>query len=182
MAPRTKPVKQMTPTREYDYGVGNASHARWAIRHYELVVRWFKANRSTTLNSSDPYTSFVAHSALEHARVSLKDHRWLLRQAESWRDEGWRRMHPAPAIPHLKGWLCIHSYEGSWTDSGDPYWGGLQMDRGFMDTYGKDFQKRFHGLANVWPVWAQMAAAERAYSSGRGYGPWPNTARYCGLL
>ena len=56
------------------------------------------------------------------------------------------------------------------------------MDRGFMETYGSDFIARFHGYANVWPVWAQMVAAERAYSSGRGYGPWPNTARSCGLL
>jgi hypothetical protein len=85
-------------------------------------------------------------------------------------------------IPHKKGWLCIHSNEGRWTDSGDPYWGGLQMNREFMFTYGRDMIARFHGFANVWPVWAQMAVAERAYSSGRGYGPWPTTARACGLL
>lgn len=78
--------------------------------------------------------------------------------------------------------MCIHSYEGSWTDSGDPYWGGLQMDRLFMAHYGADFEREFHGFANVWPVWAQIAAARRARDSGRGYSPWPNTARMCGLL
>src|SRR5205823_13975611 len=24
--------------------------------------------------------------------------------------------------PHKRQWLCIHRYEGSWSDSGDPYW------------------------------------------------------------
>lgn len=79
-------------------------------------------------------------------------------------------------------WACIHSYEGSWQDAGDPFWGGLQMDRGFMSSYGSDFIRAFHGYANVWPVWAQLRAAERAYYSGRGFYPWPNTARYCGLI
>ena len=37
--------------------------------------------------------------------------------------------------PHKRGWLCIHRFEGSWRDAGDPYWGGLQMDRGFISTY-----------------------------------------------
>jgi hypothetical protein len=27
-----------------------------------------------------------------------------------------------------------------------------------------------------------MWAAERAHRSGRGFYPWPNTARYCGLI
>jgi hypothetical protein len=83
---------------------------------------------------------------------------------------------------HYSAWLCIHSYEGAWNDSGDPYWGGLQMDRGFMATYGSDMIRRYHGFANVWPPLAQMVVAERAFASGRGFSPWPNTARYCGLL
>lgn len=83
---------------------------------------------------------------------------------------------------HYTGWLCIHRYEGSWADSGDPYWGGLQMDRGFMTTYGSDMISRYGGYANVWPPLVQMVVAERAYASGRGFGPWPNTARHCGLL
>jgi hypothetical protein len=86
-----------------------------------------------------------------------------------------------PLIPHERQWECIHQYEGSWSDTGDPYWGGLQMDRSFISSYGWDFIKRFGGYANVWPVWAQMQAAERAYRS-RGFAPWPNTARMCGLL
>lgn len=83
--------------------------------------------------------------------------------------------------PHKRGWLCIHHFEGSWQDSGDPYWGGLQMDRGFMRTYAPAVLLR-RGWANRWTPLEQMWVAERAHRSGRGYNPWPNTARYCGLL
>lgn len=83
--------------------------------------------------------------------------------------------------PHKKGWLCIHRYEGGWADSGDPYWGGLQMDRGFMRTYATPMLL-LRGWANAWTPLEQMWVAERAYRSGRGYYPWPNTARFCGLI
>jgi hypothetical protein len=89
----------------------------------------------------------------------------------------WLAAHP----PHKRGWLCIHRFEGGWSDSGDPYWGGLQMDRGFMSTYAPRFLLR-KGWANRWTPLEQMWVAERAHRSGRGYGPWPNTARSCGLL
>ena len=82
--------------------------------------------------------------------------------------------------PHYNEWLCIHSHEGSWTDSGDPYWGGLQMDRSFMSSYAPPSLLR-KGFANSWTPLEQMWVAERAYRSGRGFGPWPNTARMCGL-
>jgi hypothetical protein len=70
--------------------------------------------------------------------------------------------------PHQRDWLCIHRYEGSWSDSGDPYWGGLQMDRGFMEGYAPhDLLRR--GWANHWSPLEQMWVAERAYHSGRGF-------------
>jgi hypothetical protein len=89
-----------------------------------------------------------------------------------------------PAIP---GWLaddfnCIHRYEGAWTsNTGNGYYGGLQMDLEFQHLYGADFLARF-GTADAWPSWAQLQAAARAYAAGRGFGPWPNTARACGLI
>lgn len=83
-------------------------------------------------------------------------------------------------IAHLTAWLCIHSHEGSWSDAGDPYWGGLQMDRGFMGTYAPRWLLR-RGFANVWTPRQQMYVAEQAYRT-RGFSPWPNTARICGLL
>jgi hypothetical protein len=77
-------------------------------------------------------------------------------------------------------WMCIHGHEGAWTDPNGPYHGGLQMDSGFMATYGGDLLKRY-GTADHWPPAAQVAVAERAYDA-RGFTPWPNTARACGVL
>ena len=88
------------------------------------------------------------------------------------------------AIPNwLHGsFMCIHRFEGGWhANTGNGYYGGLQMDRGFQALYGADFVARW-GTAERWPVWAQLQAAARAYLSGRGFEPWPNTARACGLL
>jgi hypothetical protein len=110
------------------------------------------------------------------ARVSLDSPRGLL----FWRRQARRMMRLAGHPPHKSGWLCIHRFEGSWSDSGDPYWGGLQMDRGFMRSYApRELLRR--GLANRWTPLEQMWVAERAYRT-RGYYPWPNTARYCGLV
>jgi hypothetical protein len=83
--------------------------------------------------------------------------------------------------PHAAAWLCIHNYEGSWTDDGSPYYGGLQMDLGFQRTYGAYLVVR-KGTANRWTPLEQMWVAERALRSGRGFYPWPNSARCCGLI
>lgn len=124
--------------------------------------------------------------------LELRDHRWLLKYSQekltwmcgnsSWilDVKGWYCYnHVAP--PHEGAWLCIHHYEGSWRDSGDPYWGGLQMDRGFMSSYAPNWLLK-KGYAHNWSPLEQMWVAERAYRSGRGFYPWPNTARDCGLL
>ncbi len=89
-----------------------------------------------------------------------------------------------PAIPAWlhDSFMCIHRFEGSWSsNTGNGYYGGLQLDRAFQSLYGPEFLDRF-GTADNWPVWAQLQAAARAYQSGRGFTPWPNTARFCGLL
>jgi hypothetical protein len=83
--------------------------------------------------------------------------------------------------PRLKDWLCIHHYEGSWTDPNAPYYGGLQMDWSFMQAYGPTLL-RTKGTADHWTPLEQIWVAERAYESGRGFYPWPNTARWCGLI
>jgi hypothetical protein len=97
-----------------------------------------------------------------------------------WRAQARRMRRMAAHPPHKAAWRCIHHYEGSWSDSGDPYWGGLQMDRGFMSTYAPRFLLR-RGWADRWTPLEQMWVAERAART-RGFYPWPNTARYCGLL
>jgi len=89
-----------------------------------------------------------------------------------------------PQVPSYleSAFLCIHRYEGAWNaNTGNGYYGGLQMDRAFQGQYGSDYVRRW-GTADGWPAWAQIHAAVRAYQSGRGFYPWPNTARACGLL
>ena len=79
------------------------------------------------------------------------------------------------------GLLCIHRYEGAWnSNTGNGYYGGLQMDYGFMRAYGNRFLHRW-GTANRWPVWAQLQAGRNGFRARRWW-PWPNTARMCGLL
>jgi len=93
-----------------------------------------------------------------------------------------RHGRPAVPAPLLRAFSCIHAYEGAWTaNTGNGYYGGLQMDASFERRYGPDFVRRW-GTADNWPVWAQLQAAVRAYRAGRGFGPWPTTARLCGLI
>ena len=82
--------------------------------------------------------------------------------------------------PHLRDWLCIHHYEGSWSDAGAPYWGGLQMSLSFQERYG-GWLYRMKGTADHWTPLEQIWTAEKARKS-RGFWPWPNTARFCGLI
>jgi hypothetical protein len=98
-----------------------------------------------------------------------------------WKHRAIRARRKAARPPHRPGWLCIHRFEGSWTDPNAPYYGGLQMDVSFQRTYGRELLRR-KGTADHWTPLEQMWVAERAHRSGRGYYPWPNTARYCGLI
>ncbi len=92
-----------------------------------------------------------------------------------------RRSLRAVPYPHRleQQFMCIHSFEGRWDDAGAPYFGGLQMDRDFQLAYGRPYVEAF-GWADRWPVSVQIAVAIRAYLD-RGFAPWPNTRRMCGL-
>ena len=81
-----------------------------------------------------------------------------------------------------RAFICIHRYEGAWNaNTGNGYYGGLQMDWSFMRSYGREYLRRW-GPAHHWPPSVQILVAMRAYNSGRGFNPWPYTARRCGLL
>jgi len=100
------------------------------------------------------------------------------------RDDRIEALQPKPRTPAglLSAFTCIHHYEGAWNaNTGNGYYGGLQLDRRFQSLYGSDFVSKW-GTADNWPTWAQLTAAVRAYQSGRGFYPWPNTARACGLI
>lgn len=75
---------------------------------------------------------------------------------------------------------CIHRYEGAWnSNTGNGYYGGLQMDWSFMSAYGAEYLARW-GTADHWPESVQITVAIRAHET-RGFDPWPNTRRMCGL-
>ena len=109
---------------------------------------------------------------------SLKYAEWV---RALWQGRAMRARRRALHPPHRREFMCIHRFEGSWTDSGAPYYGGLQMDLTFMRTYGRELL-RHKGTADHWTPLEQIWVAEHAYRSGRGFYPWPNTARDCGLI
>jgi hypothetical protein len=104
--------------------------------------------------------------------------RHVLRQ---WRRLAVRAKRRAHNPPHERHWRCLQRHEGPWTDAHDPYWGGLQMDRAFMRQYAPRYLLR-RGWANRWTPIEQMWVGERALRAGRGFYPWPNAARTCGLI
>ena len=112
---------------------------------------------------------------------------WARRYRERTRQlQNARRALTTSASPYGTHWLeraflCIHSKEGPWTIHNPPYDGGLQMDSSFQNSYG-DWAIRAFGSAGNWPISVQLSVAIRAYYSGRGFHPWPNTAKACGLL
>jgi hypothetical protein len=111
-------------------------------------------------------------------RSGTKYRRWVFKL---WRHRALTHRRRAHRPPHYAAWQCIHRFEGAWNDSNAPYYGGLQMDIGFQRAYGAHLLRR-KGTADNWAPVEQMWVAERAYRSGRGFYPWPNTARSCGLI
>jgi hypothetical protein len=112
---------------------------------------------------------------LEHPPRRLAGH------VSVWRRVAKRTWARAKNPPHKSAWLCIHRLEAAWNDPSPPYYGGLQMDLGFQQRYAF-YLLRSKGTANRWSPLEQMWVAERAFRSGRGFYPWPNTAHSCGLL
>lgn len=117
--------------------------------------------------------------AVERRTVGIGYLRWL-RDLWVTRDNRWVRRYNRTA-PKL---LCIHSHEGAWNayNPAGPYYGGLQMDSSFMWAYGADKLAKYGGRdARYWTARDQLAVGFRAVRA-RGFTPWPNTARACGLL
>ena len=109
--------------------------------------------------------------------------RWVL---ALWKRRAARERKAALSVPRRSAWLCIYRHESDprqgWrTRTGNGFYGGLQMTISFQRTYGGHLLRR-KGTADRWTPLEQMWVAERAYRSGRGFYPWPNTARYCGLI
>jgi hypothetical protein len=84
----------------------NIKHARWTL--------WYTRH----------HPQFYTYKAWKN---TVRDHLWLVKYSREKIAEIRASMLP----PHNKLWECIHNGEGSWGDTGDPYWGGLQMHPGW---------------------------------------------------
>ncbi len=119
------------------------------------------------------------NTPLARRTMNLDERRAVLRV---WRARLEKVRRRAYNPPYHRAWLCIHRYEGPWNaNTGNGYYGGLQMDRTFQRQYAPRFLRR-QGLAHRWKPIEQIWVAERARRSGRGFYPWPNAARMCGLI
>lgn len=145
------------------------STAYWsgkARRAEAATARWLTVVRGRPPRQADLTGKMASPQAARHlARV------WHKRESAARR----RATHP----PERSAWYCIHSYEGSWSDANAPYWGGLQMDYSFQSAYGGWLLKH-QGTANHWTPLEQIWAGVRAWRV-RGFEPWANTARDCGV-
>lgn len=165
--------KHLTLAERVSYFERSIRHDRADVHRDQRLLRKLVDARWLEVTGARPLYRLISHRARFH-RVAFRWHRALLKH--------YNAKLQARALPaHYSAWMCIHSHEGSWTDSGAPFWGGLQMDYGFQSTYGGELLAR-KGTADHWTPLEQMTVAERAYNSGRGFYPWPNTARYCGLI
>ena len=152
---------------------GAAATSR-AVDPETYLVKRIKHYRAATVHLQGVMGHHVRFRRL--ARVSLRRaHKVWRKRAVATR----KRFLRGPA--HKSAWLCIHRYEGDWSDGGSPYYGGLQLDIGFQSSYGGTLLAT-KGTAENWTPLEQMWVAERAFRSGRGFYPWPNTARVCGLI
>ena len=158
------------------------SPSRWELHEAAVSrrhIRRFRADTQHWLTVMRGRPPASGSRSLSARLLSARSLGHLLRVERRWRHvahKTWRRAtHP----PYFRDWLCIHHYEGSWADSGGPYWGGLQMDLSFQQTYG-GWLLRHKGTADHWSPLEQIWVAVRA-SHSRGFSPWPNTARDCGV-
>ena len=150
--------------------------SRWELRTaavWRRHIRRFRTDTQHWLTVMYGHPTNVSRSPATRSLARLRQvvRRWRHRAHSAW----WHATHP----PNLRDWICIHNYEGSWADSGGPYWGGLQMDISFQQTYG-GWLLRHKGTADHWSPLEQIWVAVRAART-RGFSPWPNTARDCGV-
>jgi hypothetical protein len=144
------------------------------IAHYQRATWRWQRVMGTRLTRS-------AGSALRIHKPSYR--RWV---RDLWRDRAAVMRRRAQRPPHKAAWRCLYLHERSpsmgWkTRTGNGYYGGLQMDWSFMRTYGA-WLLRTKGTADRWTALEQMWVGEKALRAGRGFYPWPNSARACGLI
>jgi len=156
-----------------------ATHARAAATRNMMLERIDDYRQTTWQWQSLMGVRLTPTHHTERRSTSSAYRAWVLKV---WRRRAAQTRRLAAHPPHEGAWRCIQRYEAPWhAATGNGYYGGLQMDTGFQSRYGYDLLRR-KGLAHRWSPTEQMWVAERALRAGRGYYPWPNTARICGLI
>ena len=164
-----------SPTRGLSTTVARTGSSRWELRTaavWRRHIRRFRTDTQHWLTVMRGHPTNVSRSPTTRSLARLRQlmRHWRHRAHSAW----WHAKHP----PNLRDWICIHNYEGSWADSSGPYWGGLQMDLSFQQTYG-GWLLSHKGTADHWSPLEQIWVGVRAART-RGFSPWPSTARYCG--
>ena len=150
--------------------------------HLALVHKWRVTVRHRRLRAAYRAAAVGIHSPpgrIEMRTTGVEYLQWMAARMHQ------RNLHYL-AIRHRRfpKLRCIHSYEGSWSayNSAGPYYGGFQMNAGFMQRWGADKLHKYGGRdARYWSPRDQMAVASRAVAH-IGYWSWPNTAAMCGLV
>ena len=164
------------------FALPNGADAR--ARAVSRTLNAIEAHRSATWRWQRLMGTPLTPSPRSELRATgLRHLDWL---EELWAQRARTARRKAASPPHESAWYCIKRHEShprmGWrTQTGNGYFGGLQMDLSFQRLYGGHLLRR-KGTADKWSRLEQMWVAERALRSGRGFFPWPNTARACGLL
>ncbi|MFN2629816.1 MAG: hypothetical protein ABR569_14480 [Gaiellaceae bacterium] len=161
----------------------SASREQTTAAAHDAAIRWLGARVSAYQRATWQWQRLMGEPLIKTPGRTLTGMTVAdIRQAvRLWRDRAAAARRRAQNPPDLRAWLCVHRYEGSWSDDGAPYYGGLQMDLRFQQSYGGRLLET-KGTANHWTPLEQIWVAERARRSGRGFSPWANSARSCGLF
>ncbi|MEX2006746.1 MAG: hypothetical protein WD877_01020 [Candidatus Saccharimonadales bacterium] len=177
--------------------VGSQFQIGWIQQDIQLAAlkRAIKTKRRETWQWQD--SSLTPRTPTDYKERTTKSPAFLEWIRDYWAEKLRKAKKKALNPPHKPEWECIHGHEAAWDNPGltwqgypSRYYGGLQMDRQFMATYGAFFVRKYGGRvvdgrayggeAHLWTPHEQMWVAEMAHRV-RGFNPWPNTAPKCGL-
>ena len=161
----------------------SAAGRRISVKQPEILGQIARYQRMTWRWQRVMSAPLTRSSATARRARSAAYRRWV---RDLWRRRALRTRRLAQNPPHRGAWLCLYAHErhpamGWRTNTGNGFYGGLQMDWSFMATYGGRLL-RTKGTANRWTALEQMWVGERALRAGRGFHPWPRSARACGLI
>lgn len=159
-------------------------YLRWSLRHWKTLSRRnHQQAKRLMVQRTRLYENSIDRMKLSMG-LHVQDRRLTSAGSVEARYNQTRRLYRSTLSdyhhpPFLSQFECIHGYEGSWTDGGAPYWGGVQF--GYEEWLRFGYPYTHKSYANLATKWDQLWAAAR-YHAISGFSPWPYTARDCGLL